>query len=174
MVVRRVLAAVVPLLLVAGCAPKQDAAPARDTAVPAFAPVSDDATGARQAIDSITASFTAALHRGDADALASSYAADAIVMSPNEKAMRGRDAIHKGFADFLSQVSIKDVKFTTEDVIVRGDIAVETGHVEWTVQPKKGPGEKDDQKYVSVWQRDSTGSWKMIRDIFNSNLPMKK
>jgi len=33
---------------------------------------------------------------------------------------------------------------------------------------------KDELKYLTVWQRDSAGAWRIIRDINNSDLPAKK
>jgi len=170
---QRPLIAVVSLLLVTACSPKNEAAPTRDSAAPAYAPVAEDATAARQAIDSMNAGFTAAVERGDANAAVSNYAADAVVMIANEKAWRGHDAVQKGFAGFLSQASIKDTKFTTDDVIVRGDLAIETGRLSWTAQPKTGKAVKEEMKYLTVWQRDSAGAWKIIRDISNSDLPAK-
>ncbi len=168
------LVTIVSLLLVAACSTKNDAAPPRDSAAPAYAPAADEATAARAAIDSLNARFLAAIQRGDVSTAASNHADDAVVMIPNEKAWRGRDAVQKGFAGILSQMSVKDAKFTTEDVMLRGDLVVETGAYSWTLQPKSGKATKDEGKYLTVWRRDSTGTWKIIRDISNTDLPAKK
>jgi uncharacterized protein (TIGR02246 family) len=170
---QRSLVTVAALLLVGACSSKNDAAPPRDSAAPAFAPAPDEATSARAAIDSMYAGFLAALERGDAATAASIYAEDAVLMSTNDKAWRGRDAVQKGLAGMLSQLSFKEPKFTTEDVMLRGDLAVETGAYSWTLQPKSGKATKDEGKYLTVWQRDSAGTWKIIRDISNTNLPAK-
>ena len=172
--VQRSLVTVVSLLFVAACSTKKEAPPTRDTAAPAFAPAPDEATSARAVIDSMNAAFLAALERGDAATAASNYAEDAVFMSANDKAWRGRDAVQKGLAGMLSQFSFKDAKLTTEDVILRGDLAVETGAYSWTLQPKSGTATKDVGKYLTVWQRDGAGTWKIIRDISNTDLPAKK
>src|SRR4029078_6670095 len=99
--------------------------------------------------------------------------ADAVVMFPNESALRGADAVRKGFAGFLSQVGIKAAHVTTDDLMVSGDLAVETGRYEWTLVPKHGKESKDKGKYVTTWKRQSDGSWKIGRDINNSDLPAK-
>jgi uncharacterized protein (TIGR02246 family) len=170
---QRSLVTVVALLVVAACTAKKEGGP-RDTAAPAFAPAPDDATTARAAIEALNGRLVADLERGDANAAASHYAKDAVFMGANDKAWRGRDAVQKGIVGMLSQLSFKDAKLTTDDVMVRGDLAVETGTYRWTLQPKSGTATKDEGKYLTVWQRDSAGTWKIIRDISNTDLPATK
>jgi ketosteroid isomerase-like protein len=40
-----------------------------------------------------------------------------------------------------------------------------------TMLPKGGKAMNDVGKYVAVWKKQPDGSWKMIRDIYNSDLP---
>ena len=63
-------------------------------------------------------------------------------MMPNEEAWRGRDEIGKGFSAFLDQTSFKDGGASTTDVIVAGDLAVETGTFAWRSSPKRDPRSK--------------------------------
>ena len=166
---------VVPLLIVAACTAKQEAANTTDTAAAKAPPsaVATDEGAVRRSIDSLNARFLDALTRGDTAGAVANYAADAVVMFPNESAWRGADAVRKGFAGFLSQVGVKDGRATTDDLMVSGDLAVETGHYEWTLVPKGGKEIKDKGKYVTTWKRQSDGSWKIVRDISNSDLPLK-
>jgi ketosteroid isomerase-like protein len=71
-------------------------------------------------------------------------------------------------------MSFKDGSAKTEDVMVSGDLAVETGTFAWTLQPKSGAEVKDKGKYLTVWKRQADGSWKIVRDIDNSDLPAKR
>jgi ketosteroid isomerase-like protein len=48
---------------------------------------------------------------------------------------------------------------------------VETGTFEWTLAPKNGLAAKDKGKYLTVWKRQMDGTWKIVRDINNSDLP---
>lgn len=167
--------AVLPLLVVAACTAKKEAPPSTDTVAAgasAIAPATDEGA-VRRAIDSSNARFLDAMKRGDAATAAANYADDAVVMMPNEAAWRGTDAVKKGFAGFLSQMSVKDAKASSQDVMVNGDLAIETGQYEWTVVPKGGKEMKDKGKYLTVWKRQADGSWKIVRDINNSDLPMK-
>jgi ketosteroid isomerase-like protein len=70
-------------------------------------------------------------------------------------------------------MALKDMKATTDDLILNGDIAVESGSYEMTLQPKGGKQFVDKGKYLTVWKRQTDGSWKIVRDINNTNLPAK-
>ena len=132
-----------------------------------------DTASVRAAIEAANTKSLEAFKRGDKTGLVANYADDAILMMPNEEAWRGRDGIEKGFTSFLSQMSFKDGAATTADVMVAGDIAVETGTFAWTLQPKSGAEFKDKGKYLTVWRRQTDGTWKIVRDINNTDLPAK-
>lgn len=147
----------------------QKAAPA--TVKPSAA---DPAAAARTAIEKAYAAFSAAMKRGDAAAAASIYSADAILMLPNAPAMRGTAAITAGFAAMLKDMAITVFGPKTESVILAGDLAIETGSFQMVMKPKTGLEMKDTGKYLTVWKHRADGSWKIIRDIDNSDLPAGK
>jgi uncharacterized protein (TIGR02246 family) len=128
----------------------------------------------RSSIEAANARFFEAFKKGDKAGLMANYADDAVVMMPNEPQSRGRAAIEQGFTGFLSQVSLTDGTFVTGDVMVSGDVAVETGTFAWTLVAKDGTEMKDNGKYVTVWKRQADGAWKIVRDINNSDLPAAK
>ena len=76
-----------------------------------------------------------------------------------------------GMRTFPSQITFKEGAVKTEDVMVAGDLALETGTYGWTLQPKSGSEIKDKGKYLTAWKRQADGSWKVIRDIGNTDLP---
>jgi uncharacterized protein (TIGR02246 family) len=153
----RGLAAILGIAM-AGCSPS----PAPDTAA------------VRSAIEAANAKFIDAFKRGDKAALVAAYTEDAMVLMPNAPAWRGRAGVEKGMTEFLSQMTFKDGGTKTEDVMVAGDLAVETGSYAWTMQAKSGGEISDKGKYVTVWKRQADGSWKIARDINNSDLPSKQ
>ena len=65
-----------------------------------------------------------------------------------------------------------DMAITNEEVQVSGDLAVARGTYAATVTPKDG-GEaiSIDGKYMTLLKRQPDGSWKIYRDIYNSNVP---
>lgn len=144
------------------------AQPARqpDAAAPDPAAVKAD-------IEAANARFVEAFRKGDKAGMMANYAADAIVMLPGEAAWQGAEGVDKGFTAFLGAFAIKEGGVTTTDVLLAGDLAIETGTFAWTLTPKKGADVKDQGKYLTVWKRQADGSWKIIRDISNSDLPAK-
>jgi ketosteroid isomerase-like protein len=127
----------------------------------------------KAALEAANGRFLDAFKRGDKAGLMANYADDAILMMPNEEAWRGRAGLDKGFGDFLGQVSFKDGSATTTDVMVTRDLAVETGAFAWTLQPRSGAEIRDKGKYLTVWKRQADGTWKIVRDINNTDLPAK-
>jgi uncharacterized protein (TIGR02246 family) len=134
----------------------------------------DNVATVKTAIEAANARFLDALKRADKAGVIANYADDAVLMMPNEEAWRGREGLDRGFSAFLDQVSVKDGAAITTDVMLAGDLAVETGTFAWTLQTKAGQEIKDKGKYLTVWKRQSDGSWKVLRDINNSDLPVAK
>jgi uncharacterized protein (TIGR02246 family) len=131
-----------------------------------------DVAAVRQEIESANARGIDAFNKGDVEGFAANYAADAVVMMPNEPAFRGGEAIRAGMKRFLEAGTVSGFNFRTEDVQVGGDLAVETGTFEWTFTPKGGKPAADKGKYLTVWRKQADGSWKIVRDINNSDLPV--
>ena len=136
------------------------------------APTADEIATARTAIEAANAVSAAAVNAGDVTKMLTNYAADAVFMLPNAPAMRGHTEIEAGLKAMMEGAAFSDMKFTTEDVMLSGDIAVETGSNEMTITPKGGKPMVDKGKYITIWKRQADGSWKVVRDIANTNLPM--
>jgi ketosteroid isomerase-like protein len=97
------------------------------------------------------------------------YTEDAVVLPPNTPAIQGWDAIK---AYILTEGTVLDFKVEMIEIEGRGDLAYVRGTYSMTVVtpdasgPTKGTG-----KYIEIWRKQADGSWKVIRDIFNSDLP---
>jgi uncharacterized protein (TIGR02246 family) len=165
------LQSVVLLATLVACVSKTETA--ADTTTPAAAAPAVDVASVRQTIEANNARAAEGLKKGDMVAAMANYAEDAIVMMPSMPAFQGRAAIEKGFTDMASAITMTDPTFTTQDVIVNGDIAVETGAYSMTLTPKGGTAFADKGKYLTVWKRQPDGSWKVVRDINNSDAPPK-
>jgi uncharacterized protein (TIGR02246 family) len=129
-----------------------------------------DVAAVQRSIDSSLARFALAMTNGDTAAMMTIYAPDAVVLPSGMPEARGRAAISQMNAGMFSMFSVAEASFRSTDLIVTGDYAIETGAYRMTMKPKTGPAMPDTGKYISVWQRQTDGSWKMIRDIFNSDL----
>ena len=136
------------------------------------APTAAEIAAVKSAIEAANNVTVAAVIAGDVSKLLANYADDAVFMFPNAPAMRGRAAIEAGLKAMMEGATFSDMKFTTEDVMLDGDMAVETGSNEMTITPKGGKAMVDKGKYLTVWKRQADGSWKIVRDVSNSNMPM--
>jgi len=99
------------------------------------------------------------------------YAEDAKVLPPNMPAVEGRQAIKAMYAQ--SPPSFMEFRLDIVTLEGQGDLAHEYGTYSLAAAPS-GPSAPvtDRGKYVAVWKKQADGTWKMIRDIYNSNLPV--
>lgn len=136
------------------------------------ATVAADATVAhdRAAIDSVRNHYAATWRTGNAELLATLYASDALVLYPNQPAVVGRPAILAYFKTFFEQFRQDRFELTSEEIQVAGSWAFDRGSVHWRGVPRAGGEAVDDQgKYLVILQRQSDGSWKVARDMDNSD-----
>ncbi len=127
----------------------------------------------RYQIDNLMIHEVWAKERGAWRVVAAHYTDDAVVMAPNMPAWQGRAGIAQGLTGFLAQFSVLAARLATQDVIITGYYAIERGAYAWTLHPKVGTGADivDAGKYLTVWERQPDGSWKISRDINNSDRP---
>jgi uncharacterized protein (TIGR02246 family) len=154
-------------LFAAACAPKEETA-VKDSAAPAAAPAVDP-VAVRQAIDQGNTKMADALAKADTAAIMSMYDNDAVVMMSGQPAWRGKADISTQGTGMLQAVKFSDVKFTTSNVDIAGDYAIETGTYAMTGTEKGKKPVPDKGKYVTVWKKQADGSWKVYRDISNSD-----
>jgi uncharacterized protein (TIGR02246 family) len=128
---------------------------------------------ARRQIDAANARFVAAFNAGDVATFAKVYATDAAVMPTNSAAIRGRSAIQDYWQGGWG-MGIRNVKLTTDELNVTGDMATEVGRYEFDVKPASGAAGADHGKYIVIWKRSPTEGWQWYRDIFNSDVAAGK
>jgi len=156
----RTLLAVLTLLGgAAACAP---------AAVKPGTPTGDDATK----INALRDGFAAGFNAGDAAKVVDGYSADGIALPPNHVMVSGKDALLAYNRDFFSQMSTT-MTLTPVETIVAGDWGYDRGTYTMTITPKAGGGPMNDTgKYLVLLQKQVDGSWKVTRDMQNSDMPM--
>jgi ketosteroid isomerase-like protein len=139
-------------------------------------PIVPDSASVWRAIDDINARFSASFMRGDVAGLASTYADSAVLMLSDGPAVEGGAAIRQAFTQFLADVTVPNFKLTTRDVMILPYTFIERGAYEMTIHPKTGTGADvvAKGKYLTVWEQQPDGSWKIVRDISNSDNPPPK
>jgi uncharacterized protein (TIGR02246 family) len=123
----------------------------------------------REAIASAVRTFSDAFRRGDAAAVAAWYTADATLLPPDSRMMKGRDTIQT-FWQGAMNTGVREAELETLEVEVREDLAYELGRFAMRVQPEGGGAARLAGKYVVVWKVEG-GGWRMHVDIWNSDPP---
>jgi uncharacterized protein (TIGR02246 family) len=127
------------------------------------------ADAVREGIEAANAKFAELAAHGDAAGLASLYATDGAVMPAGSEPVRGAQAIQKFWAGALAS-GVAAIELKTVEVYGQGKTATEVG--EYALRDKSGKM-LDHGKYVVVW-RQKNGEWKLLRDMFSSNVPPPK
>ncbi|HZT60792.1 MAG TPA: DUF4440 domain-containing protein [Pyrinomonadaceae bacterium] len=99
-------------------------------------------------------------------------AEDGSVLAPGAPIATGREAIGKLFTGFFAlpnlKISWRPVK---AQVAKSGELGYTSGVYQMTFNDPAGKPASDTGKYVTVWKKQRDGSWKVLFDIFNSDLP---
>lgn len=103
----------------------------------------------------------------DLDLFMSFYVPDATSYPPGMPALDGTDAIRKTFSEIFSAPGFS-LSWTPSraEVAASGDIGWTAGNYEMTMG-----GMNDRGKYITLWEKQPEGTWKVAADIFNTNLP---
>ena len=104
---------------------------------------------------------------GDIDKLVSFFTDNAVNIPPNEPALIGKEAIRDWFQQFSDKFTMEQ-EGTVEDVQVSGDLAFTRGTSTTILTPKAG-GEspKINGRWVTIYRKQSDGTWKCICNIWN-------
>jgi ketosteroid isomerase-like protein len=132
---------------------------------PASAAVNKSAD--EQAVRDADAEWSKVAEAKDLDKTVSFYADDAVVLPPNAPMVTSKTGIRdlwKGFLDSLTDISWKT---TRVEMAKSGDVGYLIGTYTMTMKD----GIKDTGKYCEVWKKQTDGKWKVVADMFSSDLP---
>jgi ketosteroid isomerase-like protein len=106
------------------------------------------------------------------DATVSYYAQEASIFPPNAPTATGMNAVRKVWAQFFATPGfLVTCHPVTIEASRSGDIGYTQGPYELAFNDANGNRVKDQGKYLAVWKKQSDGTWKVVADIFNSDLP---
>jgi len=129
-----------------------------------------DQAAATAAINEIWKEYSASLNAGDMDRWLALWTDDGVQMPPDEPAVVGKERIRARNQRFLDQFRF-DMGITNAEVRTAGDWAFARGTYRASLTPKQGGKPIPiDGKYMTILTRQADGSWKILRDIFNSNV----
>src|ERR1700676_4277615 len=127
------------------------------------------ADGVKAAVEAANAQISAAVAKGDCAAFAALYSPDGQVMPAGSDPIRGPEAIQK-FCQGALDSGVAAIGLKTIEVFGHGPTAAEVGEYELRDMARKV---FDHGKYIVVWQR-ADGKWKLLRDMFSTNVPPPK
>jgi uncharacterized protein (TIGR02246 family) len=159
-------ASVALVLSVAAC--NRAPAPAEDNVAAATEGATADAEAVKQAF----AAFNADIAAKNLDAIKAHYASDAVMILPGQAPFAGVDAIMGDYNQYAADSAGKYVPGTeTTTVSSGGDVAYgEVNYQTTFTNPKTKAVETKDRYNLTVFKKQTDGSWKVVRDV-NTDVP---
>jgi uncharacterized protein (TIGR02246 family) len=116
----------------------------------------------------VDAEWSQAAQARDLDRILSYWAQDAIVYPPGAPALVGKAAIREYVAKSLQTPGFA-ISWKSDRAVVSksGDMAYATGRNRVTFLGPDGKSVTVDGKAVTVWRKQTDGSWKCVIDIWN-------
>jgi ketosteroid isomerase-like protein len=108
---------------------------------------------------------------GDLDGTVSYYTEDASVLAPNAPIASDKQSIRGAWASLLGSGASIAWQATKVEVARSGDLAYIQGTYKLTSKEYEQVNLVDRGKFVEVWKKQTDGKWKVVADIFNSDLP---
>jgi ketosteroid isomerase-like protein len=125
-----------------------------------------DEAALRQALDT----EMRAANEADVASWTALYAPDAIVLRPHAPPVEGREAIQRWL---LTLPAISHAKGEGVEAVGSGDLAYLRGGYRMTFSFPGVPTPIEEQgKFIQIYRRQGDGSWRMTREIYNSDLPL--
>jgi uncharacterized protein (TIGR02246 family) len=116
----------------------------------------------------VDAEWSQAAQARDLDRIVSYWAEDAIVYPPGAPALVGKAAIREYVAKSLQTPDFAISRKSDRAVVSKsGDMAYATGRNRVTFLGPDGKSVTVDGKAVTVWRKQTDGSWKCVIDIWN-------
>ena len=155
------------LFVILACSPTKSAT---NTDTSTVASATPDPAADQAAISKAHDVIEGGYRTSDCNAIASVTANDGVFEPPNTPTAKGLDAIRAWCQPMFTQMKTKSLAISNKGVDLSGDIAVDHGDYDWILTPAKGGADVHSVgRYETVWGRQSDGSWKVTRLMWNSS-----
>ena len=128
------------------------------------------------AIKKMLNQYAKGFNTGDLDFWISLWADDGVQMPPNAPAMIWKDQIQDNMKPKFDRFNM-NIEIDIVEAKVFGDLGLTRCTYSLDRTPKAGGDlihAMADGKALTLYERQSDGSWKIVYDCFNSNLPPKQ
>lgn len=109
-----------------------------------------------------------AVARGDIETYETLLSDDAEFMPPNGPARRGAE-LRTWLRQFLEEFAVEWLSFEHLEIVAEGDLGYHVYTYDWRVTPRAdGVAILGRGKGIHILRRDRTGTWKIVREIWNA------
>jgi ketosteroid isomerase-like protein len=109
--------------------------------------------------------FDVAMTKGDVGSIVAPYTQDAVFVSIDGTVFSGLAQIEQLYRDrFAKGPPVVESKIESEEVMVDGNLAYERGRGAF-IRVVDGKHKEDWARFLTVWQRQPNGDWKIVRNI---------
>ena len=137
-----------------------------------FPVLSQDMDEMKKNIDDWNNQLSEAMMKGDNEKILSFYADDIISMPSYQPMLEGKEALKNAMMmDANSGNKFTKFKMTSKKLLSEGNLLVDIGTYELSmdIQGMEEPY-NDRGKYVTIYEKQDDGSWKIKVDTWNSNI----
>lgn len=129
---------------------------------------SSDSTAVMAALEE----YRQAWLKGDTAAALRRVSDDIRIMISGIPDIIGKDATRKVFVDEMATYQIPMLNLNHQDMIVRGDHAIDIGTYEEVQVPKTGTPIHGRGRFLTIWRREGS-DWRIVRYMLNDLEPPK-
>jgi ketosteroid isomerase-like protein len=105
------------------------------------------------------------------DSLMSFYAEDACLLPTAEPMVKGKESIRAEWSHVFKIPNFDNKSTLTKvEVSKGGDIAYTMGTYQAVLMGEDGKLTQEPGKWVSIWKKQSNGEWRIIVDIYNTDI----
>jgi uncharacterized protein (TIGR02246 family) len=116
-----------------------------------------------KAIRDLIDKWMRATSAGDLPEVLSLMAEDVVFLIPGQAPMRGKEVFAKGFRAALQHVRIES-RSEIQEIKFAGDWAYCWNHLWVTVMPLTGSPQRREGYTLSIFRKNSDGTWLLVRD----------
>jgi len=118
-----------------------------------------------RAVEKANSEFIVAMKTGDAATIAAPYTENASFITIDGACVQGRTEIEKMYRDRFARSGLaRSTKINSKRLVVDNDLAYESGYGEIEML-KDGKPSINGGRFLTVWQRQTNGDWKILRNV---------
>ena len=152
-------------MLLPACAPSPEPEPAPEPVVKEAANTEADIAAIKKVIED----ELAAAEVGDTNKQFACWTADIEHITPSRPARRG-EQLRQPVQDEQNKTTFAGT-YSNQEIVVDGDLAFHRYSYDIVLTPKGGEPTKESGAGIQILQRQQDGSWKISKDIWNSDSP---